>query len=340
MSVTLSVSSDQLTMTSLAYQPEVSDGNYKKLCLLDRYDRAGIKPADGGNLMIQSVQFGQHSAPTELTGLGYDTVGLTTQTTGFFAQYTWHAVVWPMLISVFEEEQNAGAEKIHDLAKVRMENVQGWAMRSKEQHLFAGGVTGYSALTTLNGIDVATGVFEANTPANQTHVFGGLSRGTFAAFPGWNHLYGQAFSTYASNGEATARHLINYSKQRLHPADVIFSSIAGLANHQRALGAHESFAKDEVSGRPVATFQGIPVEQSEYMPNAGATTGTAGSEATFYGLSMKGIPLVHLGKNKMRFLGWKDVPDRPVKIGLIIDISQVCPVYMGGSWLFQGGDAY
>ena len=90
----------------------------------------------------------------------------------------------------------------------------------------------------------------------------------------------------------------------------------------------------------MTTFQGITAEMSEFMPNAGTTTATAGSEASFYGLALKGIPLVPLGRNTMRFLGWKDVPDRPVKIGLLIDISQVCPMYMGTSFLLQGGDAY
>lgn len=340
MAVTLSVSNDQLTMTSLAYQSEVADINFKRLAALDRYKTAAQK-RDGGNLIIQSVQAGQHSSPTELTGLGYDTVGLATQITGFFAQYTWHAVVWPMLISVLEEEQNAGAEKMHDLAKVRMENVQGWAMQSKEQQLLQGSVTGYSALTSLNGIDNTSGVFEANVPASQTHSFGGLARSTFASFPGWSHLYASASSSYSSNGEAATRLMINTSKTRPGPQlDVILSSLSGISNHQRVLGAHEMFAKDEVSGRPVSTFQGIPVEASEFMPNAGTTTGTAGSEATFYGMSMKGIPLVTLSRNNFRFLGWKDVPDRPVKIGLIIDISQICPFYMGTSFLLQGGDAY
>lgn len=345
MAVTLSVSNEQLTMTTLAYQPGVADGNFRKLCLQDAWSR-GLGAAakqDGGNLMIQSVQFGAHSSPTELTGLGYDTVGLTTQTTGFFAQYGWHAVVWPALIAVLEEEQNAGAQQMHDLAKTRTDNVMGEAMRRKEQHLFQGGQTGYSALTTLNGVDVATGVFEGAVPASQTHSFGGLSRATFATFPGWSHLYGSAGNAYASNGEAVVRAVINTSRQRLLPVDRIFASLPGLANHQRALGNHQDMVKDELSGRMITQFQGIEVEQSEYMPGigmGGTTTTTAGSEISFMGMSFKGIPLKVLRQNSLRFLGWKDVPDRPVRIGMFIDISQVCPFYMGSSFMIQGADTY
>lgn len=342
MSTTLSVSNDQLTHNTLSYQPEVADGNYKKLCILDAYDRAGTKPGSG-NLMIQRAQFGAHSAPTELTGLGYNTIGLSFQTTGFFAQYTWQAVVWPMIISVLEEEQNTGPTAIDDQAKDRMENVMGEAMRRKEAQIGIGGQTGYSGLLTWNGVDVSTGVFEAAVPASQTHSFGGLPRATFATFPGWTHGYGSVGGSYSSNGERTIRSLINTSRQRLHPADRIFASIPCLANHQQVLSGHENFAKDEVSGRPVMQWQGIPAEQSEYIPGigmGGATTTTAGSEISAYGVSMKGIPLVTLGKNKMRFLGWKDDPARPVRVGLMIDISQICPLYMGGSWMAQGGDVY
>ena len=101
---------------------------YVAAMLQDRYKRAGI-PKGEGNLMWQSVQFGAHSSPTELTGLGYDTIGLTTQTVDFGATYSWHAVIWPALISVFEEVQNAGGVKIYDIAKTRLDNVMGEAMR-------------------------------------------------------------------------------------------------------------------------------------------------------------------------------------------------------------------
>lgn len=342
MSVTLAVSADQLSKTALSYIGTLEDENAINLCVQDRYKRAGI-PKGEGNLMWQSVQFGAHSSPTELTGLGYDTIGLTTQTVDFGATYSWHAVIWPALISVFEEEQNAGGVKIYDIAKTRLDNVMGEAMRRKEAQILSGGQTGYSALTSLNGVDNATGIFEGAVPASQTHSIGGLSRVTYGVYPGWSHGYGNVAGAYASNGEATWRSAVYSSRLLPNPVDCIFSSVQNLANHNRALGTHEIFAKDEVSGRTVTKWHGIDSEVSYYMPHSGITTGTtatAGSEISAYALNLKKVPLVTLGSNSLRFLGWKDVPDKPIKVAMFIDISQICPSYMGSSFMIQGADEW
>lgn len=350
MSVSVSVTNEQLTTTSLRVMTETSDGNYRRLSLLNQYKtKGGAKlRLNGGTVIIQPVEFGSHAAAvTELTGLGYDPINLAFQTTRFPAQYTWWWGVMPVVISVREMEENTGDQEIVNLAESRTANVMGEFPRRLEQYLLAGTGSGFSALTTLNGVDVATGIFEANAPASQTHVIGGISRATYASFPGWTHQFGDIAGSYSSNGLGTGRTVTNQIKNRMHPADFILGSVSYLSNHQRSLSGHEFFAKEEQNGRAITKVFGIDADTSDYMPNAGASTTGVGNEISAYGISVKGVPLLQNKDFNMKLYmpnggstAWQDVPGQPIKIALVMCCMQVAPFYMGGSFMFRGGDTY
>lgn len=346
MAVIMQITNEQLTSGALTIQTETADLNKRKLFLLDLYQShlGSQMREDPCSLIVGNVEIGDHSTVTELTGLGYDALNLSFQTTNFPTQWTWWKAAMPFVISQTEIEQNGNG--IYKIADRRVANVLNAFPRLLEKQLVQGSVSGFSALSSLNGVDLAAGFMEGSAPAVQTHSIGGIARTTTATLPGWNHLYGNVLSSYASNGQAVGRDIKATMMHREYPADFVLASTSFAANHLRSLSGHEIFVDAEQKGKPRTEYFGLPMSTSEYMPNAGATTATAGSEISAYGISASGIPLKQLGDNNMRMHKWEDgntwhdLDGTLVKIGVVTCMMQLTGFNFGGSFLIQGGDRY
>lgn len=345
MSVTLPLDNETLTTNSIRILEKESDANFRKTPFVDMLNKAQGSRADldGGPLIIKDVEFGQHSQVTEMTGRGYDVINTAVALTGIPAEYTWWRAVMPIVISQRERDENDGDTKVLDLAGKRTRNVQGWFTRFLEQQLLQGNVSGFSALTHLNGIDYSTGVLEAAVYASQTRTVGGISKATYAGYPGWVNQWGNVAGSASSNGVAQLDYVTTAARNRSPDGIGLWIFSESFANHMlRQARTYKRWVKESAIdfGAITSEWNGRPMTSSTYMPNAGSVTGTAGSEVSGYGLDVNNMTLWWRKGRKFYLRPFEDIPGTETSIALLICMAQLGPEHLGGSAVLTGGDTY
>lgn len=275
----VTITDQELTDTALLQMRESADGNYKKLALQDAYKTAlgEGKPSEaGGSVIIEPVQFGDHSSVTEMIS-GFEPINLGVTDVLKPAQYQWHRSIMPIAVSGFDIDKNSGKAKVLDLVKELTKNVMGAFMRRVEQQLIAGGVVGFSQLSSLNGVDYTTGFLEENAYASQTNVVGNLSKATYNVYPGWANQAEDAAGSISAGGwaaltafqtKAQNRSPFGGTKSFFVASENFYSGILRVLQANRRYGSEET-----IDGRPkFIKWGGAPIHSSTYMPNAGTTT--------------------------------------------------------------------
>lgn len=290
---TITVSNQYLSTTLHQLLKEGVDQLFRRTSWFDaskrKFGGEGKPTWDGGAVLLEPWMIDEHSIPTVLT-TGYEPINLVVTAVDVVAQWTPFSAIMPIVISGTEDLINSGKVAISSILERRKSAVLGGFQRRFVRQLFAGDVSGFSALGTLNGVDYATGYLEEDTVGSQTNTVGGLSKSTYAALPGCQNQRYDAAGSFNSNGLAALIACDTRIRSR-HPmgagADAWFFSESFAENQKHALQAYERYAKVDDNtdpGRIYALWNGVPTYVETFLPRAGANT--AANPISAVGVSM------------------------------------------------------
>lgn len=242
------------------------------------------KPWDGSDTILMPLDVDDHSQATQLV-TGYEQYDDAVKTTMINGQLYPAWVVQPAMISEIDEKVAGGSGNVIDRAKKNVENVNDHLRRSAQKAWLRGPVSsgayvaprGFAGFNTANGIDFATGFYEAAaTGANTVH---GISRMTYpaAVHPHLNNQYFDAASqagTNLLNQMYTSFLAIGLIKEQPRAAtNAWFMTITAAGHLKRAYRVMEQYVSDgalDDSKRVPVGPGGVPIHVSGDMPVDGA----------------------------------------------------------------------
>lgn len=187
--------SEIVTTTLKNRSKKLSDNVTKHNALLSRLESKGkIKPADGGERIMQELEYGENGTFTWYSG--YDTLNISPSDVLTAAEFDWKQAAVAVTMSGLEELQNTGNEKLIDLLEARINNAEK-TMKNK----MAAAVYGDGTAATGKAIG-GLGLLVADAGAG---IVGGIDSGTWAF---WKN---QAFdATTDGLAAATAANMLAY----------------------------------------------------------------------------------------------------------------------------------
>lgn len=345
MAVTIQISDAEFADTALLQMRESADGNYKKLALLDGFKSAlgdGKPSEDGGSVLVEPVQFGDHSQVTEMI-TGFEPITLAVSDTLKGATYYWHRSVMPIVLSQFEIDKNSGKSKVLDKIKETTGNVLGAFMRKVEQHLLAGGVAGFSQLSSLNGVDYTTGFLEENAYSAQGNVIGTLPKATYNVYPGWANQAEDCFGSISSGGyaaltnfqiKAQNRSPFGGTKSFFVASEAFQGGMIRVLNANRLLGSEET-----IDGRPkFIKWAGAPIYSSPYMPASGTTT--TATPISAYGIDPECIHPTWHSNGYFRPGEVTRAQGFETRVIPVVVMCQLTARHLGGSGVIVNGNSF
>lgn len=348
MSVTLSVTDQEIATTALTYLGEAADATYKKTALLNALkDHHGEgKPAeDGGDVIIKPVVVGEHSSITQHT-TGFEPINMTFTDVAVAAQYTWGYWNMPIAISGFQAKKNNGSKKILDEVKMLSKAVMSAFMRYFNKQILKGDVTALSRLNTLNGVDYAAGFLEEGAAGSgQTNSVGGLSKTTYAAVPGWNNqAVDMAGSANANLMPGLDSLQVDCQAVSTGERSIGIVSKSFIKNTKRVLRANERYIKEQTldGGRMRIEWDGTPLEFDPNMPNDGTVTGVAGNndEVSAYLLDLDALYVLWHTDGYFEMSDFMVQSGFDVKAAFVTVMAQLIAEALGGSGVGIGGDTF
>lgn len=348
MSVTLTVTDEELASTAITYIGEATLATYQKIALLDRLkDKHGEgKPSeDGGSTIVHPVIMHDHSSITQHS-TGFEPVNLAVTDVLHPATYYWAYFNMPIAIAEMETKKNSGKAKVLDQLKARTMAVTTAFMRKLNRQLIKGDVTELSTLTTLNGIDYTTGVLEEGTfGSGQSNTVGGLSKTTYQGVTGWHNQSADIAGSFNSDGLAALDSMqVNCQARSEGEVDVILASLAAFKNTKRALRAQERYVDEKQldGGRMQLAWGGAPIEVELEMPNGGSVTGVAGNndEWSFAFLDLDNIHPVWHPDGYFELGPFQSQSGYDVRAAFMTCMVQLVTKGMSGSAVIIGGDTF
>lgn len=290
----MAVSNEILSTTLRALMPDSIDNLFRTTPILSAMkDAGGIEELDGGQRVEVPVQLVEHSNISQLSS-GYEPVSLSVADIHRPAIYEWCDFVAPVVITKKEETSNKGPRAIVKIAETRMKNVMGLLKREASAQLIAGNSTVLTELSSLNGVDAATGFFEELAFGTQGNTVGQIPKSSFPA--AWQNQVDTAGGAFATNG-LNAMSRIAIQIQTYAPEGglgLVLASPASYALYRSTLQLQERYMmsdKQVDGGRMSLLFHGAPVE---IEPNLGFT-GSGGTIVSMYFLNPK---LLHIYTDK------------------------------------------
>lgn len=110
--------SEIVTTTLQNYSGVLADNISKNNAILERLNRKGKEPAEGGRTILQELMYAENS--TMMWYSGYDFVNIQPSDSFSAAEFDWKQAVAAVTISGLEELQNASKERIHNLVRARV----------------------------------------------------------------------------------------------------------------------------------------------------------------------------------------------------------------------------
>lgn len=180
--------SDIIATTIQNRSGKIADNVTKNNALLARLQQRGnVKPASGGNVILQELSFAENANAGWYSG--YEALPVAPSDVISAAQYDWKQAACPVTVSGLEQLMNAGKEQIIDLLEARM-NVAEATMAN----LIAAGI--YADGTGNGGKEI--GGLNLLVPLDPTTgVAGGIDR------QNWNFWRSKIFAAVATGGAAT-----------------------------------------------------------------------------------------------------------------------------------------
>lgn len=238
----------------------VADNIANTNAILSAMKRAGgFKTMDGGSVIFEELNFAEN--PNTGWYSGYDILPLQASDVVSTAQYTLKLASAQVVISGQEMLQNSGKAKMIDLLDAKV-----GAAESTIQNLIVKGI--YSDGTANSGKQL-TGLKAAVPVINNTGVYGGIDRATWAF---WRNK-----SVTVAGGLTRANIYENMLNMYLaltkggKKANLIVADENLFAMYNMSLTADQRFADTDTAGRGFQniTFMGVPVvmePQSSGMP--------------------------------------------------------------------------
>lgn len=328
------VDNELLCIIGVRAADKARDLNYVDTPLLKRQDDVhgeGKPFRKGGSEWVTGLGTGTHSNPTRhRTGFEQEDLSFTGVLTP--AVLGVGEVVYPIGISATEEDIEADADAVLELAETRTRQVMSHAKRQHERQMLRGGVPRYEDFMHLNGVDDTTdGYLEEQAAGSQGSVIGGFSKATWAAIEGASN---QSFDFLAS---ANTRMFAGVSdigvRVRARAEDptafAVLLSQAGMVSWKRIVQANEIYTPSD--GKPIdATvmniqINGAPAFTSTLMPNSGAVT--TGTPWTYLQLDLmaiyfkwsKAVRIGYFGMSKFEPIGG----DYSARVAKILDRGQL-----------------
>jgi len=197
---------DILNTTLQIRAKELRDNMFRTTPFLDWCKRKGvIKVVTGGARISHPVGLADHSIISNLGGGGYGAVSDVVADVSRDALYEWCNFEAPVILTKVEATANKGPEARVNLLDARMKNVYGALRREVELQLFAGTSTKLTDMTSFQGMNAATGVFEELAFGSQANTVGGLAKSSFTT--SWQHQMGDAAGAFGTNGLAKMREI-------------------------------------------------------------------------------------------------------------------------------------
>lgn len=338
---------EELNANGLRIHSEIINGNYPVNAFLALQEEVNGKGApnypDATDRLIPA-EFGDHSDPTELIS-GYEPINLVVRSTlDQQFRYQWWFATYPIVISSVEQMKNAGKERIFDLQKARIENVQRAAFRRLERHMLSGGESGHSRLNHLNGIDYPAGYYEAAAPGAQTHSIGGLARASYYAYPLLeNQYYNCAGSVNANGVEALEQIQAQIGIRSTEP-----DAMAGWVMSPNARAAFGRLAKATVVTQatekqlnllmPDIIVGNAKIRTSPYMPLTGTTSAT--TKVSGYRIAPKHQPLCFYKDGYFNMGEWMVAQGTKTIVCQVDVVAQFMPTKMATAAVLSNAESY
>ena len=285
---------------------------------------------------------------TSLDGTGYETLDMTARDSTQGAIFSWSRLAMPISISGRDKAENMGDAEIISLADVRYKSALASMMRAINKQIVAGGVSGLSALGSLNGA-VAGGFLEAAAYASQANTFGGLSRGA-GAVPGLVNQFaavaGSAFGTTTAGAGFDALRSVRtaaslnrngLSEKLFH---LVLASQDAYNNYEAALVNQVRFMsqKELDSGTPSLVWNDALMFADPDISTYNASQ-AASDTISFYCLNLDDITLGIHDEGDFVLTPFVEVPNQDVAVAKLIFQGGLVAKRLGGSGLITGGDA-
>lgn len=289
---------------------------------------------------------------TSLDGTGYETLDMTARDSTQRATYTWSRLALPISLSGRDKAENMGQAAIVSLADVRYKSALSSMMRAINKQVVAGGVSGLSALGTLNGTALsgqAGGFFEAADPGSQSRVVGGLSKATYATVPGWQNQFASAGGSFGSDTSgagfdalrkvrtAAALNRNGLSEKLFH---VVLASQDAYNLYEQALVNQVRYMsqKELDSGSPSLVWNDAIMFADPDMTVLNVTA-TGNGKVSFYCLNLDDITLGIHSEGDFVLTPFIEVPNQDVAVAKLIFQGGLVAKRLGGSGIITNADA-
>lgn len=340
----LAIGNEILSTTLYVLMKEWKDGLHTSVAFLDAHTRihGQASPTQaGGSRIVQALGLGEHSKTTAMN-TGFERIDLSVSDVSVPAVFDWAHCVAPVAISSEEEMTNQGESAIISILDMRTKQVAARMKREFVEQIVKGGVAGWEAWNTLNGVDHGDGFLEQDAVGFQGNSVGGVSKATFSTATGWQNQVFNGANSFNANGLAGLYDL-KVETKAVSPSgeiNVWLASRAAFKNLKRALQAQERYV-DRVGdgGRIVELWDGVQIDTEYYMPDDGAATGT--TPISFYALSLNDIHMMWDPKGFFELSDFQTVSgEYDVRSANIRCRGQLIASHLGSSGLAHSLDTF
>ena len=242
--------SDIIATTIQERSGELADNVSNNNALLKRLKKRGnVRPASGGNVIIEEIMYGDSSTDNANSYSGYEVIDITPNSPISAAEFNWKQYAAAVSMSGLETLQNAGKEMIIDLMEGRVSVAEAQMMNRISQDIYTDG--------TGNGGKNITGLALAvpDTPTSGT--YGGIDRST------WNFWRSISYSGATDGGAAVSSSNIQQYMTSLaiqlvrgsDKADLIVADNTYYALYVNSLQAIQRVSSEQEAGAGFASLK-------------------------------------------------------------------------------------
>jgi hypothetical protein len=155
--------SEIVTTTLEKRSKKLADNVTKNNALLSRLESKGnVKPADGGSVILQELEYGENGTFTWYSG--YDTLNIAPSDVVSAASFDWKQAAVAVTMSGLEELQNSGQPKLIDLLETRIKNAEKTMKNKMAQAVYGDGTV--AAGKSIGGLQLLVSDAAAANPGN------------------------------------------------------------------------------------------------------------------------------------------------------------------------------
>lgn len=266
--------------------------------LLFRLKQKGkVKPASGGDVILQELSYHDANTQTAMFYSGYETINISPNSPISAARYDWKQAVASITISGLEQLQNSGKERMIDLIDSRMEIAEAQLMNLVSAALYSDG-TGFAGKQIV-GLQAAV----ADDPTTNTS-YGSINQQTWAF---WRNFVYDASANSITPGKDTIQGLMNTAAVNLvrnnEAPDLIVSDPTWYQFYLSSLQTIQRVTDEKLAGAGFSSLKYYGAGQSSDVVLGGAVAFDGSSPAG-------GMPAERMYFLNTNYLFWRPHRDR------------------------------